>query len=80
MRKRIDVLEMLATESQERIDILELTLIEREKRSDIFEKAVRAMQRKFEMLVQQIQRDANLIQAHEMKIAKLEAMHRDDYK
>ena len=51
-----------------------------QKRIDVLEKAVRTMQRKFEMLVQQLQRDASLIQAHEIKIAELEAIHRDDYK
>ena len=51
-----------------------------QKRIDVLEKATMSLQRKFEMLVQQIQRYASLIQAHDMKIAKLEAMHRDDYK
>ena len=51
-----------------------------QKRIDVLEKATITLQRKFEMLAQQIQRDAILIQAHETKIAKLEAMHRDDYK
>ena len=74
------MLEILARESQERTDILELTSIEQQKRIDILEKAVRTMQRKFEMLVQQIQRDASLIQSYAMKIAKLEALHLDDYK
>ena len=51
-----------------------------QKRIDVLEKATITLQRKFEMLAQQIQRDASLIQANEIKIAKLEAMHRDDYK
>ena len=50
------------------------------KRIDVLEKATMTLQRKFDMLVQQIQRDASLIQAHETKIAELEAIHRDDYK
>ena len=50
------------------------------KRIDAIENAAMTLQWKFEMLVQQIQRDDNLIQAHEMKIARLEALHRDDYK
>ena len=66
MRKRIDVLE-------NKIDVLENKI-------DVLENACVTMQRKFEMLVQQIQRDARLIQAHEMKIAHLEALHQDDYK
>ena len=51
-----------------------------QKRIDVLEKATITLQRKFEMLVQQLQREASLTQANEIKIAKLEAMHRDDYK
>ena len=51
-----------------------------QKRIDVLEKAVRTMQRKFEMLVEQRVNDAAMIQKQAGRIKKLEALHRDDCK